>query len=47
LTVSSAILPPIRLIDRKVKGGFGVMLDDLLAAFYALIVLAGAKFVLG
>jgi phosphatidylglycerophosphatase A len=39
--------PPIRLIDRKVKGGFGVMLDDLLAAFYALIVLAGAKFVLG
>lgn len=39
--------PPIRLVDRKVKGGFGVMLDDLLAAFYTLIVLAGAKFVLG
>jgi phosphatidylglycerophosphatase A len=39
--------PPIRMVDRKVKGGFGVMLDDVLAAFYALIVLAGAKFVLG
>ena len=31
--------PPIRYFDQRVKGGFGVMLDDLLAAGYALIVL--------
>ena len=28
---------PIRHCDAKVKGGFGVMLDDLLAAVYAMI----------
>lgn len=27
---------PVRLADRKVKGGFGVMLDDVLAGLYAL-----------
>jgi phosphatidylglycerophosphatase A len=32
--------PPIAYFDRKWKNGFGVMFDDLLAAFYALIVLA-------
>ncbi len=32
---------PISVIDAKVKGGFGVMLDDLLAAIYAIIVLKG------
>ncbi|MGD9941690.1 MAG: phosphatidylglycerophosphatase A [Burkholderiaceae bacterium] len=32
--------PPIRYYDRVLKGGFGVMLDDLLAAFYTLLVLA-------
>lgn len=26
---------PIRWIDKKVKGGFGIMLDDVLAAVYA------------
>jgi phosphatidylglycerophosphatase A len=26
---------PIRLIDQKVHGGFGIMLDDLLAGVYA------------
>ncbi len=31
---------PIRYFDRKWKGGFGVMWDDLVAAFYALLVLA-------
>lgn len=31
---------PIRHFDRTVKGGIGVMLDDLLAALYALLVLA-------
>jgi phosphatidylglycerophosphatase A len=35
--------PPIRHFDRVLKSGFGVMLDDLMAAFYALIVLAVAK----
>lgn len=30
---------PVRYFDRHVKGGFGVMLDDLLAAGYALAVL--------
>jgi phosphatidylglycerophosphatase A len=39
--------PPIRCLDRTVKGGFGVMLDDLLAAFYALLLLALAKLVTG
>jgi phosphatidylglycerophosphatase A len=32
--------PPIRYFDRSVKGGFGVMFDDLLAAFYTLLVVA-------
>lgn len=32
--------PPIRWADRRVEGGFGVMLDDLLAAGYAILVLA-------
>lgn len=32
--------PPIRQLDRSVPGGFGVMLDDLLAAFYTLLALA-------
>jgi phosphatidylglycerophosphatase A len=35
--------PPIRQIDRAVKGGFGVMLDDLVAAFYTVLVLAVVK----
>ena len=35
--------PPIRYYERTVAGGFGVMLDDLVAAFYTLVVLAIAK----
>jgi phosphatidylglycerophosphatase A len=35
--------PPIRHFDRTLKGGFGVMFDDLLAAFYALLVMAAAR----
>ncbi len=27
---------PVRLADRRVKGGFGVMLDDVIAGLYAL-----------
>lgn len=34
---------PIRYFDRTVKGGFGVMLDDLLAAGYAIVVLVLAR----
>jgi phosphatidylglycerophosphatase A len=35
--------PPIRWFERRYHGGFGVMLDDLLAAGYALVVLALAR----
>ncbi len=35
--------PPIRWLERRYVGGFGVMLDDLLAAGYTLLVLALAK----
>ena len=31
--------PPIRLIERKVEGGYGVVLDDVLAGIYAHIAL--------
>jgi phosphatidylglycerophosphatase A len=31
---------PIRHFERNVKGGFGVMLDDLIAACYAYVVIA-------
>ena len=32
--------PPIRYFDRHVKGGFGIMLDDLIATFFTLLVIA-------
>ncbi|HYA20922.1 MAG TPA: phosphatidylglycerophosphatase A [Burkholderiales bacterium] len=32
--------PPIDYLDKTVHGGIGVMLDDLLAAFYTLLCLA-------
>ena len=35
--------PPIRYFDRRLKSGFGVMFDDVLAALYALLVLAVVK----
>ncbi len=31
--------PPIRLLEQRLKGGFGVMFDDLVAACYAYVVL--------
>jgi len=38
--VFDAVKPwPIRWFDRRIHGGFGVMLDDILAAVYTLIVL--------
>jgi phosphatidylglycerophosphatase A len=39
--------PPIRYFDRKLKSGFGVMFDDILAAFYTLLALALAKILTG
>ncbi|WP_321920420.1 phosphatidylglycerophosphatase A family protein [Paraburkholderia tropica] len=32
--------PPIRYFDRRFKGGFGIMIDDLVAAFFTLLVIA-------
>ncbi|WP_456415270.1 phosphatidylglycerophosphatase A family protein [Thiolapillus sp.] len=34
---------PIRVLDRRVGGGLGIMVDDLLAGVYALIVLQLAQ----
>ena len=34
---------PLGYLDAKLKGGLGVMLDDLVAAFYTLLCLAGWK----
>jgi len=39
--------PPIRHVERTVKNGLGVMLDDLIAAFYTLLLVAAAKRLLG
>jgi phosphatidylglycerophosphatase A len=38
---------PIRELEARFKGGFGVMLDDLIAAGYTLLVLALAKRLIG
>lgn len=38
---------PVSWCDRNVKGGFGVMLDDVAAAIYALILVAIAEGVAG
>jgi len=35
--------PPVRQAEKRWKGGFGVMFDDLLAAGYTLLVLAVVK----
>lgn len=32
--------PPVDYVDRHLKGGFGVMADDIVAAFYTLLVFA-------
>jgi len=37
---------PAKYFDQHVKNGFGVMADDLVAAFYTLLVLAGLKLLL-
>ena len=35
--------PPIRWFEGRFKGGWGVMVDDLLAAAYTLVILAALK----
>lgn len=36
--------PPIRQIERRYKGGFGVMIDDIVAALFTLLVIAWWRF---
>ena len=38
--------PPIRYYERTFKNGFGVMLDDLVAGFYTLLIIAVAKIII-
>lgn len=38
---------PANFFDKEIKNGFGVMMDDAVAAFYSVLVLAVAKFVIG
>ncbi len=35
---------PIKLLDRHVKGGFGIMIDDVLAGIFAAICLQGIHY---
>jgi phosphatidylglycerophosphatase A len=36
--------PPIRQVERRYKGGFGVMIDDIVAALFTLLVIAWWRF---
>jgi phosphatidylglycerophosphatase A len=38
---------PVRWADRAVGGGFGIMLDDMLAAVYALLILLAIEAIIG
>ena len=38
---------PIRLMERRVAGGLGIMLDDIVAALYAVVLLLIAEGVFG
>ena len=37
---------PIRQLDKKVEGGFGIMIDDVVAALFAILILAMAQLIL-
>jgi len=37
---------PIRQLDKNVSGGFGIMIDDILAAIFSMILLAVARYFL-
>ena len=39
--------PPARWIDTRMKSGFGVMADDVIAGFYTVLALAAARAVIG
>ncbi len=39
--------PPINYFDKHVQGGFGIMFDDIVAAFFTLLVLALFRFFVG
>jgi phosphatidylglycerophosphatase A len=38
---------PIRQVERSFAGGLGIMLDDVFAALYAMLALAGSQYLLG
>lgn len=38
---------PIRWIDRRISGGFGIMLDDILAGVFGMIILIGIRYFAG
>jgi phosphatidylglycerophosphatase A len=38
---------PIRWIDRRISGGFGIMLDDILAGIFGMFVLIAARYFAG
>jgi len=38
---------PINVIDHQIKGGLGIMLDDVLAGIYTLIVMHGFLYYVG
>lgn len=38
---------PIRVLDKQVHGGMGIMIDDVLAGIYALVVLHGLVYFVG
>ena len=35
---------PIRQLDRKISGGFGIMVDDVVAALFTLVILAALQY---
>jgi phosphatidylglycerophosphatase A len=37
---------PIRQLDEKIPGGFGIMIDDIVAALFTILILAGARIIL-
>lgn len=38
---------PISFVDRRVPGGVGIMVDDLIAGLYSLIIIQGISFIIG
>lgn len=38
---------PISFVDRRVPGGVGIMVDDLIAGLYSLIIIQGISFITG